>query len=191
MTTGEVVLFTWIEGLREQQELWQVPREQPRPPEPPAGGRADGRDGFQATASATAAAAAAAELSPELAAMAEISGRIVHGQPFTERKSTFQAHVAPITSADEVREEVSSPWVGRCASCSLLAATPAAHNLPTASPFVAATNTHGPNGIQVELVMDSLLQHNKIRSATHNIMAYRIIKDGRDAAIKVRTGTAT
>lgn len=52
---------------------------------------------------------------------------ITHGEPVTERKSTFQAHVAPVKRVEEVQS-----------------------------------------------VMASLLAVNKIRSATHNIMAYRI-----------------
>lgn len=52
---------------------------------------------------------------------------ITHGEPVTERKSTFQAHVAPVTRIEEVHA-----------------------------------------------VMAALLSVNKIHSATHNIMAYRI-----------------
>lgn len=56
---------------------------------------------------------------------------IISGEPITERKSTFQAHLA-----------------------------------------------HVKDTSQVELVMEALLQNNKIRNATHNIMAYRICREG-------------
>jgi hypothetical protein len=55
------------------------------------------------------------------------SGKIFHGEPLVEKKSTFQAHVAPVTSIEDV-----------------------------------------------EQVMEVLLMNNKIRGATHNILAYRI-----------------
>jgi hypothetical protein len=54
-------------------------------------------------------------------------GKIFHGEPLVEKKSTFQAHVAPVTSIEDV-----------------------------------------------EQVMEVLLMNNKIRGATHNILAYRI-----------------
>ena len=61
-----------------------------------------------------------------------VASRIVSGEAFTERRSTFQAHLC--TDVHSVRE--------------------------------------------VELVRRALLQkHAKIRSATHNIMAYRIFDD--------------
>lgn len=73
----------------------------------------------------------AVQLSPEDAAfaleIATISKCIVSGDPFTERRSTFQAHLCPVSSRKEV-----------------------------------------------DLVKHVLLQHNKIRNATHNMMAYRI-----------------
>lgn len=62
----------------------------------------------------------------DLSIMAGITDHIISGDPFTERKSTFQAHLCPVTSID-----------------------------------------------QVKAVVAVLLQNNKIRNATHNIMAYR------------------
>ena len=50
-----------------------------------------------------------------------------HGEPFVEKKSTFQAHAAPIASAEGARD-----------------------------------------------VVDFLLQDNKVRRASHNMMAYRV-----------------
>lgn len=60
---------------------------------------------------------------------------ITHGEPVTDRKSTFQAHVATVTSVEEV-----------------------------------------------SAVMSTLLAVNKLRSATHNIMAYRI-EDGKSGVL--------
>eukprot|EP00775_Hariotina_reticulata_P011907 gene11907-12051_t len=65
--------------------------------------------------------------SADAALMDLMRARITSGEPFTERKSTFQAHVAPVTDVD-----------------------------------------------QVKAVVAVLLESNKIRNATHNIMAYRI-----------------
>lgn len=70
-------------------------------------------------------------MSPEEEAFAlELAGiraRIVSGEPFTERRSTFQAHLCAVSNRREV-----------------------------------------------DLVRHVLLQHNKIRNATHNMMAFRI-----------------
>ena len=41
----------------------------------------------------------------------------------------------------------------------------------------------------VERCMNTLLQHNKIRNATHNILAYRIYVKDRDAWLQVRLET--
>lgn len=59
--------------------------------------------------------------------IATISARIVSGDPFVERRSTFQAHLCPVSSRKEV-----------------------------------------------DLVKHVLMQINKIRNASHNMMAYRI-----------------
>lgn len=58
---------------------------------------------------------------------------ILSGEPLTEKRSTFQAHLAEVTDVSEV-----------------------------------------------EMVMSRLLENNKIRNATHNIMSYRIARN--DAA---------
>ncbi|KAK3263168.1 hypothetical protein CYMTET_28012, partial [Cymbomonas tetramitiformis] len=39
-------------------------------------------------------------------AMCLVSSRIIHGDPLTERKSTFQAHLASVTSADQAKAVV-------------------------------------------------------------------------------------
>lgn len=126
---GEVVLFNWIEQLREQSNLWDVPKVKHEGP-----AEADEVDGDIQEASGG---QVAAPLDAEAAALAQFAQRIVHGEPFMEKRSTFQAHVAPVSCPDEV-----------------------------------------------EMVMACLLQHNKIRAATHNIMAYRIIDEDKDTVIK-------
>jgi len=68
-----------------------------------------------------------------LEVMVAVSRRTRHGDPFTERKSTFQAHCCQVGSVEEVRA-----------------------------------------------VVDYLLTNNKIRNATHNIMAYRISVPGKE-----------
>lgn len=120
---GEVVLYNWIEHLREQ---WSSLAPPPAPSRESQGASAAG-------AAADADAALAAELqAAELleggssdgqaqqrqqwgaanqadealqAAMAEVAESVVHGEPFTEKRSTFQACVAA----------ASRPWqAGRC-----------------------------------------------------------------------------
>uniref|UniRef100_A0A383W0K8 RWD domain-containing protein n=1 Tax=Tetradesmus obliquus TaxID=3088 RepID=A0A383W0K8_TETOB len=68
----------------------------------------------------------------DAAVMLQMRGLIISGEPYMKRKSTFQAHVAPITQLE-----------------------------------------------QVKAVVAVLLESNKIRNATHNIMAYRIAAPGK------------
>ena len=70
---------------------------------------------------------ASAEEEALQAAIAEVEEQLVHGEPFVEKRSTFQAHLAP--------------------------ATRLAH---------------------VHAAMEILMRSNKIRAASHNMMAYRI-----------------
>ena len=39
---------------------------------------------------------------------------IVHGEPLTDRKSTFQAHVAQVTTTEEVSLWIGSSYYNRC-----------------------------------------------------------------------------
>lgn len=64
-----------------------------------------------------------------------VEGRIVSGEPVVERKSTFQAHVARVHSAEEAGA-----------------------------------------------VVEALLRNNKVRAATHNISAYRVRLAGQPGA---------
>ncbi|KAL4442964.1 hypothetical protein ABPG77_008455 [Micractinium sp. CCAP 211/92] len=137
---GEVVLWTWLEHLRER---WAdlAPQKQASGREEPAGAGSDADAALAAELQAAellggegGAAGSQAQCrqhregDAELeAALAEVAGTVVHAEPFTEKRSTFQAHLAPATSMKHV-----------------------------------------------EALMELLLQNNKIRAATHNIMAYRI-----------------
>ncbi|PSC72714.1 IMPACT isoform X1 [Micractinium conductrix] len=138
---GEVVLWQWIEHLREQWESSLAP------PPPAAERAAPAGDTDAALAAELQAAALLSEegggqraersqrgaVDAELeAVMAQVVGSVVHGEPFTEKRSTFQAHLAPAKSMRDV-----------------------------------------------EALMELLLQNNKIRAATHNIMAYRIAQSER------------
>eukprot|EP00198_Chlamydomonas_reinhardtii_P003848 XP_001693184.1 predicted protein [Chlamydomonas reinhardtii] len=67
-TPGEVVLYQFVEWLKEQELLWSVPE-----------------------------AVREAEVVELLRAL-----RVTSGEPHVEKKSTFQAHVAPVKSFEEV-----------------------------------------------------------------------------------------
>lgn len=144
---GEVVLFTWVEWLREQ---GLAPAEGEEESDPEKGAGAESGDHMAALGLSDDADAAAdggsltvqapwgmvrvtcEEDRRQLALMESVAGRVVHGEPFTERKSTFQAHCCSVSGADEVRA-----------------------------------------------VVELLLLNNRVRNATHNIMAYRIEVPGK------------
>ena len=114
---GEVICWAWVAFLQEEWERRAPPEEAlPKEVAPPLD---------DAPEEALAVDPREADIDSELAA------RIVHGTPLTEKKSTFQAHVAEV------------------------------HD-------VAA----------VQAVVDHLLTNNKVRAASHNIMAYRIERAG-------------
>ncbi|PRW56314.1 IMPACT [Chlorella sorokiniana] len=115
---GEVVLWQWVEHLRER---WADLAPKPAAEDAAAAGADIDAD------AALAAELQAAELlecgdeagagerrqrqARSLAAgdeeleraIAEVAQTVVHGEPFTERRSTFQAHVAPATSMKHVK----------------------------------------------------------------------------------------
>lgn len=121
-TPGDVVLFDWIENIKDMCD------------------QAASRDTEEEEEVVGASSAlpstedqAKVELDELKEAMELVSSRIITGEAFLERKSTFQAHIAQITSPIEAKA-------------------------------------------MVEVLLQS---SNKIRSASHNMMAYRIeIKDG-------------
>ena len=77
-----------------------------------------------------------------LKAMQEMKGRVIHGEPFTERKSTFQV--------DSVMARRSREMPYQAHLCDVTSAE------------------------EVQTMMQYLLSNNKIRNATHNILAYRL-----------------
>ncbi|XP_024519717.1 protein IMPACT isoform X3 [Selaginella moellendorffii] len=99
---GEVIVFKWIEWMKEQHWLWNCEKRTALA----ASTKETVNDSGE---SATAAAQlfqpfekpedVPAELNVE--ELDKLHG-IIHGCPFTEKKSTFQAHLAPVHSADEV-----------------------------------------------------------------------------------------
>lgn len=123
---GEVAIFNMVELLRERESLWNIGGDVEALR---TGGEDDLDDSVQADARdmSNSCPAVSTYTDSEQKLMETISGRIVSGDPYVERKSTFQAHVAPVSSVDEVRAMVAA-----------------------------------------------LLQDNKIRRASHNMMAYRI-----------------
>lgn len=136
---GDVCLYNWVEWLKDTEALWSA-----RPPAAAGGGHGavgddgDGevegdaeppreRDPCRRAAKGAAAPAAREQDVQELLRTLGVTS----GDPYMEKRSTFQAHVAPVSNFE-----------------------------------------------QVQAVMDALLALNKVRSATHNIMAYRIVPPG-------------
>lgn len=98
---GEVVLFSWIEHLR---DAWQ--RLAPPPPPPAMELLGSATQAATAAAAAEVAAAALSQVSLEheaaRQALALVAESISHGEPVTEKRSTFQAHLAPVDSVHAV-----------------------------------------------------------------------------------------
>ena len=59
-------------------------------------------------------------------------------------------------------------------------------HFPTSCVMMQAHLAPATTAEDVERCMNTLLQHNKIRNATHNILAYRIYVENRDAWLQVR-----
>ncbi|KAG1672268.1 hypothetical protein FOA52_004282 [Chlamydomonas sp. UWO 241] len=150
-TPGEVVMYEYLEWLREQADLVGAcagsgagasagaraddgQEEEGEAWEEGDGEEEDG-DEFEAPPEGAGGAAEASRLvyAAEEALVDAMAARIISGEPVMERKSTFQAHVAPVSSVNEVKATVAA-----------------------------------------------LLRSNKIQRATHNMMAYRIQVAGRD-----------
>lgn len=208
---GDVVLWNWVEHLRERWTDVCPPRQQVPPHdrrETEAGadaalsaelqavellGGGGGPDLQQARQQERGGSgdAAAAELE---AAMAEVAGSVMHGEPFTEKRSTFQVPCSLACGACEH----SLPRVAKCEgfkhqagwSVSVLAwavvPLEPVPSLPTLQAHLAPVRTMR----QVEALMELLLQNNKVRAATHNIMAYRIELPERGTFLQVCAATA-
>ncbi len=86
-------MHLWVEWLKEQQHLWVSPTTaHGSPPESEAAEREEEHKCSEAEQDAAAAAAEAAAVACNKMAEenAAIAASIVHGEPFVERKSTFQ-----------------------------------------------------------------------------------------------------
>jgi Uncharacterized protein family UPF0029/RWD domain len=92
---GEVILYTWIAFLQEE---W----EQRKPPPPPAEVYSDASLATRNAEQKDDAPILNEESAQHLKLMRQIAAKIVHGEPLTEKKSTFQAHVVPITDPSEI-----------------------------------------------------------------------------------------
>ena len=125
---GEVVLYTWVAWLQDEWEQ-RAPPPPPLPSLAPSNTHIDGNEDSldlpidRLTINSD----NIALLSKEDKLIQEMGAKIIHGEPLTEKRSTFQAHVAPVQDLSEI-----------------------------------------------SAVMEYLLMNNKIRAASHNIMAYRI-----------------
>ncbi|PNH10122.1 Protein IMPACT-B [Tetrabaena socialis] len=103
---GEVVLYNWVEWLREQELLWSAPAGPTAAGATPRGGGGAGVDegGEGGGGSTSRRAAAVKEAAREQEVLELLQAlRVSSGQAHVEKKSTFQAHVAPVASFDEVR----------------------------------------------------------------------------------------
>jgi hypothetical protein len=107
--TGEEVLYTWVEFLREHDELWEPPKAPDQDTCPPDGlgrelreGELEEGEGSDSAEEGWEEGQAAGSGADRFARWQRTSGpggpasiacpEIVHGEPFTERKSTFQVH---------------------------------------------------------------------------------------------------
>mmetsp|Transcript_26004 Transcript_26004/g.70456 ORF Transcript_26004/g.70456 Transcript_26004/m.70456 type:complete len:327 (+) Transcript_26004:117-1097(+) len=141
---GEVVLYDWVEWLKEEHShLYQLPQQQQQQQgDQVQDGQEDGEQGENGSGEddlgdeegeegqkreVSSHTLHQSRQDADLELMEAMRPHIVSGEPNTERKSTFQAHLAPVRSTDEV--------------------------------FA---------------VVAILMENNKVRNATHNIMAYRI-----------------
>lgn len=110
---GEVVLFAWIELLREEWET--IP-----PPQPTSNASGEAQhiadalervvplqqDVEEQGAGALTTAPQHGQAAEMEQSVAEVCGRIVHGHAVTEKRSTFQAHLAPIHSVQQAQAVV-------------------------------------------------------------------------------------
>ncbi|KAL6780401.1 hypothetical protein ACKKBF_B13290 [Auxenochlorella protothecoides x Auxenochlorella symbiontica] len=94
---GEPVIFQWLEALRMCMEDWVA--DQP-PPSPGEGGD----EATEAIDDAKPGGELPSQAHPEASPGPDLG--IVHGEPFTERRSTFQAHLAVVHSREGVEAVV-------------------------------------------------------------------------------------
>ncbi|PNW85773.1 hypothetical protein CHLRE_03g206000v5 [Chlamydomonas reinhardtii] len=144
-TPGEVVLYQFVEWLKEQELLWSVPVG----PGGAGGGKgqadASAEEGGEGGGGGTSRRAAAVQEAVREAEVVELlrALRVTSGEPHVEKKSTFQAHVAPVKSFEEVAavmDALMSISKIRAATHNIMAYR--IHNPPTA----AATAAGGGGG---------------------------------------------
>ncbi|KAG2483524.1 hypothetical protein HYH03_017631 [Edaphochlamys debaryana] len=101
---GEVCLYNWVEWLKEAELLWNAPTA----PGPSGRGarkqeEGEGEGGEGTGPAASRRAAGVKEAAREAEALELLRQlRVTSGEPYVEKKSTFQAHVAPVSSFEEV-----------------------------------------------------------------------------------------
>jgi hypothetical protein len=105
---GEVIVFKWMEFLREQAPsaapIDCIAQSSIREPSSPQISDYDDHEDYADHASQTTTATdrSAKQAGPE--AFEKWTARIVSGDILVDRKSTFQAHLAPVSSAQDVAE---------------------------------------------------------------------------------------
>lgn len=104
---GEVVVFRWVEWLKEQDWLWEEARswvQEHAPPIEPVSEKDDSVSPPMVSDMPEEIVHSSERILDEkgLEELDTILG-IVHGEPFTEKRSTFQAHLAPAKSVDDVK----------------------------------------------------------------------------------------
>jgi hypothetical protein len=103
---GEVVLFPWCEWLKEELHLLPITHSTAaEEEEEEEGDDHDSHDGNHLPNNSNA-------LTPQAAAR-QHGLEIIHGVPMTERKSTFQAHLARITTENDVRTIIECLFLDR------------------------------------------------------------------------------
>ncbi|KAG2444222.1 hypothetical protein HYH02_009160 [Chlamydomonas schloesseri] len=136
---GEVVLYNWVEWLKEQELLWSAPAG----PGGASGGKgqvdAAAGEGGEGGSGTSRRAAAVKEAVREAEAVELLRAlKVTSGEPYIEKKSTFQAHVAPVRSFEEVAavmDALLSISKIRAATHNIMAYR--IHNPPTAAAAVA------------------------------------------------------
>ncbi|KAK9809382.1 hypothetical protein WJX73_010525 [Symbiochloris irregularis] len=103
-TPGEVVIYEWLEWLRAQESLWT-----PHSPAAAAVSSQEKDAGSQQGQEAEVQRGAAMQTANPAGHGANHDDyQIIHGEPFVEKKSTFQAHVAEVHSKADVESAMAS-----------------------------------------------------------------------------------
>ena len=175
-----------MEWLKDQEHLWKAPNAEPNPEADPESKEQEFSHGLEVAEAAPAAwhEAIHKEAAAGLPQTAAAQASIVHGEPFVERKSTFQV---PEFASDDAMFRCSAmqthpmDWelgalVALVSNVTCLYGAAQAHLAPVTTAQAAAD------------VVAALLQNGKLQRATHNIRAYRIRIPGKDAFLQARPG---